>query len=194
MFRFLRNLLLKLLGAESINQKPAVEQKPTRSSSSMPQKTSVARPKTTSKAKSSTESINDSNAVSNHPFWSEFFRRGIPDHPELDGKKPTGKNMRKIGPGIGNRIQIDVNWTPSVISMRPLSSKPENLRPLLKDRAAFEKEVGVPEKWNEGSESFLGITVLPAPKAEQAGWTTEKQVEEALILYARIKRFLQNQM
>ncbi len=112
--------------------------------------------------------------IAAHPFWSEFFRRGVALHPELAGKTPTGHNLRKIGPGIGNQIQIDVNWTPSVISLRPLSSKPENLRPLLADRVAFEREVGIPEKWNEGSSSFLGITLLPAPKAEQASWSSER--------------------
>ena len=132
--------------------------------------------------------------VAAHPFWSEFFRRGVPMHPELAGKTPTGRNLRKIGPGIGNRIQIDVNWTPSVISLRPLSSKPQNLRPLLADRATFEREVGIPEKWNEGSASFLGITLLPAPKTEQASWSTEQQVTAALELYGRIKSYLQGQM
>ena len=132
--------------------------------------------------------------VAAHPFWSEFFRRGVPMHPELAGKMPTGRNMRKIGPGIGNRIQIDVNWTPSVISLRPLSSKPQNLRTLLADRATFEREVGIPEKWNEGSASFLGITLLPAAKTEQASWSTEQQVTAALELYGRIKSYLQGQM
>lgn len=194
MFRFLRILLQKILGADSAVQKVVVKQAPESNSSSQVQKTSVDRSKNESIAKNAEASFKVRTNVADHPFWSEFFRRGVPEHPELAGKKPTGKNMRKIGPGIGNRIQIDVNWTPSVISMRPLSSKPENLRPLLKDRASFEKEVGEPEKWNEGTESFLGITVLPASKTEQASWSAEKQVEEALILYGRIKSYLQSRM
>ena len=52
-----------------------------------------------------------SDEVANHPFWNELFRRGVPMHPELKGLNPTG-NMRMIGPHIGNKIQVDVAWTP----------------------------------------------------------------------------------
>ena len=131
--------------------------------------------------------------IANHPFWSEFFRRGVAMHPELKGLNPTG-NMRKIGPTIGNRVQIDVAWTPNKVSCRPLSSKPQNLRPLLKDRAAFEAEVGVPQKWSEGSSKHIGITVLPASAAVQESWSTEQQVTATLELYALIKKFLQRRM
>ena len=34
-----------------------------------------------------------------HPFWPLFFQKGIPLHPELAGKKPTGGN-RKISTTI----------------------------------------------------------------------------------------------
>lgn len=129
--------------------------------------------------------------ISAHPFWSEFFRRGIPLHPELADKSPTGKNMRKIAPGIGNRVQVDINWSASCVSLRPLSRKPENLRVLIQDRQAFEEQVGVPEEWSEGSSEHLGITVLPAPRSQQKSWSTERQVTEALQLYGRIKEFLQ---
>jgi hypothetical protein len=131
--------------------------------------------------------------IANHPFWGDFFRRGVPMHPELDGLTPTG-NMKKIGPSIGNRVQIDIDWTGNGVRLRPLSSKPDNLRPLLVDRKAFEKEVGVPEAWKEGSEKFLSITLLPAPKAIQATWSTERQVTETLELYGRIKKYLQARM
>ena len=131
--------------------------------------------------------------IDNHPFWGEFFRRGVPMHPELEGLTPTG-NMKKIGPSIGNRVQIDIDWTGNGVRLRPLSSKPENLRPLLVDREAFEKEVGVPEAWKDGTEKFLSITLLPAPKAIQATWSTERQVTETLELYGRIKKYLQARM
>ncbi len=36
-----------------------------------------------------------------------------------------------------------------------------DLRRLLKGRAAFEKSVGILEKWNDRTEFFLGVTVLP---------------------------------
>ena len=78
--------------------------------------------------------------IENHPFWGEFFRRGVTLHPELRGLTPTG-NMRKIGPNIGNRVQIDVNWTASSVSCRPLSSVPANLHSLLIDRDSFENDV-----------------------------------------------------
>jgi hypothetical protein len=128
-----------------------------------------------------------------HPFWSELFRSGVPKHPELEGLTPTG-NMKKIGPSIGNRVQIDIDWTGNGVRLRPLSSKPDNLRPLLVDREAFENEVGVPEAWKEGTEKFLSITLLPAPKAIQATWSTERQVTETLELYGRIKKYLQARM
>ena len=113
-------------------------------------------------------------------------------HPELEGKTPTGgpDGMRKIGPSIGNRVQIDIDWTGNGVRLRPLSTTPENLRPLLVDREAFENEVGVPEAWKEGTEKFLSITLLPAPKAEQKTWSTERQVTETLELYGRIKKFV----
>jgi len=130
-----------------------------------------------------------SDEVANHPFWSEFFRRGVPMHPELKGLNPTG-NMRKIGPNIGNSIQVDVAWTPKKVSCRPLSNKPENLRPLLRDRATFEAEVGVPQKWSEGSSEHIGVTVLPSSAADQKTWSTERQVTETLELYGRIKKFV----
>ena len=134
----------------------------------------------------------DSHAI-DHPFWSELFRSGVPKHPELEGLTPTG-NMKKIGPSIGNRVQIDIDWTGNGVRLRPLSSKPDNLRPLLVDREAFENEVGVPEAWKEGTEKFLSITLLPAPKAIQATWSTERQVTETLELYGRIKKYLQARM
>ena len=114
-------------------------------------------------------------------------------HPELEGLTLTG-NMRKIGPSLGNRVQIDVNWTASSVSCRPLSSVPNNLRRLLIDRESFESEVGVPEKWNEGSDHFLGLTLYPAPRVQQKTWSTERQVTETLELYERIKKYLQERM
>ena len=131
--------------------------------------------------------------IANHPFWGEFFRRGAPMHPELEGLRPTG-NMRKIGPTIGNRVQIDVDWTPDAVRCRPLSTVPVNLRRLLLDREAFDREVGAPEKWKDGSDSFLSLTLLPAPKPEQKHWSTERQVTEILELYGRIKKYLQARM
>jgi len=131
--------------------------------------------------------------IANHPFWGDFFRRGVPMHPELEGLTPTG-NMRKIGPSLGNRVQIDVNWTASSVSCRPLSSVPSNLRRLLIDRESFENEVGVPEKWNEGSDKFLGLTLYPAPRVQQKTWSTKRQVTETLELYGRIKKYLQARM
>jgi|GEM_PF-1441626 hypothetical protein len=128
-----------------------------------------------------------------HPFWSEFFRRGVPMHPELEGLTPTG-NMKKIGPSIGNRVQIDIDWTGNGVRLRPLSTKPQNLRPLLVDREAFENEVGVPEVWKDGTEKFLSITLLPEPKEIQKTWSTERQVTETLELYGRIKKYLQARM
>ena len=114
-------------------------------------------------------------------------------HPELKGLNPTG-NMRKIAPQIGNKIQVDIAWTPNKVSCRPLSSQPENLRPLLEDRAAFEAEVGAPQKWSEGSTEHLGVTVLPSSAAAQKTWSTERQVTENLELYGRIKKYLQARM
>ncbi|MDG2084763.1 MAG: hypothetical protein P8K66_07365 [Planctomycetota bacterium] len=118
-----------------------------------------------------------------HPFWGDFFRRGVPLHPELEGLTPTG-NMKKIGPSIGNRVQIDIDWTGNGV----------RLRPFLVDRETFENEVGVPEAWKDGSEKFLSITLLPAPKAIQKTWSTERQVTETLELYGRIKKYLQARM
>jgi hypothetical protein len=134
-----------------------------------------------------------SDEVANHPVWSEFFRRGVPMHPELKGLHPTG-NMSKIGPNIGTRVQIVVSWTQSSVYCRPMSQAPPNLRRLLLDREGIERDVGVPKKWNEGSEEFLGLTFYPAPREEQKSWSTEQQVTELLPLYGRIKKYLQARM
>ena len=104
-------------------------------------------------------------------------------HPELKGLHPTG-NMSKIGPNIGTRVQIVVSWSQSSVYCRPMSQAPPNLRRLLLDREGIERDVGVPKKWNEGSEEFLGLTFYPAPREEQKSWSTEQQVTELLPLYA----------
>jgi len=126
-----------------------------------------------------------------HPFWSSFFDLGVPFHPELANKKPTGGG-RKIGPTILPGIQIDVAHSTQGVSCRLLSSKPEKLKPLLKLKSQFEKAIDGEIEWNDGNKnrSHLSVTVRPASKLEQQSWTIEEKAGNLLKLYGQIKQFV----
>ncbi|MDE0958791.1 MAG: hypothetical protein OSB12_09155, partial [Planctomycetota bacterium] len=126
-----------------------------------------------------------------HNFWSFFFIRGVPIHPELANKKPTGGG-RKIGPTILPGIQIDVAYSSRGVSCRLLSMKPEKLKPLLKLKSQFSEAVDGEIEWNDGSKnrSHLSVTVRPASNREQQGWSIEEKVVRLLKLYGQIKKFV----
>jgi hypothetical protein len=126
-----------------------------------------------------------------HPFWPTFFDRGVPFHPELANKKPTGGG-RKIGPTILPGIQIDVAYSSRGVSCRLLSMKPEKLKPLLKLKSQFSEAVDGEIEWNDGSKnrSQLSVTVRPASNLEQQGWPIEEKVARLLKLYGQIKQFV----
>lgn len=127
-----------------------------------------------------------------HPFWSEIFRLSAEEFPEIQGLTPTNpEKMNKIAPTIVNRIQVDIWWSAKGgVTCILLSGKPENLKPYLVDREAFQKEVGIPKRWSEGSAKYLGISVKPASEKVQESWSETRKAEEALKLYGKMKKFI----
>lgn len=130
--------------------------------------------------------------IANHPFWSELFRLGVPMHPEIQGLTPTNPEKKtKIAPTIVNRIQVDICWSAKGgVTCILLSGKPDNLKPYLVDRDAFQFEVGTPKKWSEGSSKYLGVSIKPAPAKVQESWSETRKAEEALKLYGKMKKFI----
>ena len=128
---------------------------------------------------------------SSHPFWPIFFAQGVPFHPELENKTPTGGG-RKIGPTILPGIQIDVAYSTRGVSCRLLSGKPEKLKPLLKLKERFAAAVDGEIEWNDGNKnrSHLSVTVRPASNLEQQSWSIEEKAGKLLRLYGQIKMFI----
>ncbi len=130
--------------------------------------------------------------TSEHPFWSEFFRIGSPQFPELIGRNPTDPEKKvKINPTIFTNIKVDIRWSQrNGVTCILLSGKPECLKPYLVDQEAFEREVGIPTEWSEGTSKHLGVPVKPAPPEIQRSWSLTRQAEEAVKLYGEMKRFI----
>ena len=131
-------------------------------------------------------------STSDSPFWSELFRIASSEHPEIINLTPTDPDKkRKIAPTIVRNIQVDIQWSSrNGVTCSLLSRKPECLKPYLVDREAFEREVGIPTEWSEGSSKHLGVPVKPAPPAIQKSWSMTRQAEEAVKLYGEMKRFI----
>jgi hypothetical protein len=125
----------------------------------------------------------------------EFLKLGKQLYPELDGREPKGK-MNKINPTISKGIVVDITFSTKRIACRINSNCSELLQPMLRDRDAFERDVGKPLwPWDQikpTKKGHLGVTVIPGSIDQQSCWSVKQLIAAQLELYGRCRKFILN--